>query len=129
MALGAGEDRMESEGAGIHWRFDEELLLTLPIPALLRTDDLTLLALMTVMPDSPLGQLDSTDSSSADRLPEEIRELTEQVRPSLESHVDLVLELTAKLWPGELSDRKGVLTSSKTLPSMRALVPLPTSKA
>jgi hypothetical protein len=88
-----------------------------------------LLAAVTLMPDSPLGQLDRTDSSLAERVPDETRALAAQVRPSSESQVDLSLEVTAKVLPGSLSERKGVSTWWKTLPSIKALVPEPTSKA
>lgn len=77
----------------------------------------------------PLGQLDRTDSSLAERVPEEVRVLTAHVRPSLESQDDLSLVVTAKVLPAELSSKNGIFTCWKTLPSIRAFVPLPTSKA
>lgn len=115
-------------GGALNWR-RLELELSLPIPALALTEDCTRLASRTLIPDSPLGQLERTEESDADSLPDEVSVLATQARPRAESQDDLSLESTAKVLPGELSSRKGVLTWSKTLPSIRALVPSLTSKA
>ena len=79
-------------GGALNWR-RLELELSLPIPALERTEDWTRLASTTEMPDSPLGQLERTVSSEADSSPEEVRVLATQVRPRAESQEDLELEL------------------------------------
>jgi hypothetical protein len=125
----------ESAGAGLrpngrsNWRFEFDEELSLPTPALERTEERTRLAAMTLTLDSFFGMALRTDSSLPVRVPDWTRELGTQVRPSLDLQVDSSLELTAKVAPGELSESMGVLTWWKTLPSIKAFVSLPTSKA
>lgn len=98
-----------------------------PIPALATTDEATLLTSMMLTSPSPEGQLERTDWSLVVRLPELTKVLGTQVRPRAELQADLSPPVTAKTFPE--SGSEGVSTLAKTLPSIKTLEFLPTSKA
>lgn len=100
---------------------------SLPIPALATTDEATLLTSMMLTSPSPEGQLERTDWSLVVRLPELTKVLGTQVRPRAELQADLSPPVTAKTLPE--SGSEGVSTLAKTLPSIKTLEFLPTSKA
>ena len=100
---------------------------SLPVPALATTDEATLLTSMILTSPSPDGQLERTDWSLVVRLPELTKVLGTQVRPRAELQADLSPPVTAKTLPE--SGSEGVSTLAKTLPSIKTLEFLPTSKA